>query len=85
MDILNEQPQIKNSCIFLNNITNAVAKLMEKLYKLKNRNIDSILELVSIEKIMFDTKINSISARKKGLIFPFEYNYWFSFNIFVRI
>lgn len=44
--------------------------------------MSSILEIVSISKLSHDIKERMISPRKKGLTLPFDFNYWFIYNLF---
>lgn len=71
-----------DECSAIINITRSVKTLINRLSRIKQGNENSILEIVSINKLMHDVKIDTISERKRKLILPFEFNYWFIYNLF---
>lgn len=79
---LNLDLGLADKCTTVSNITRSVQKLINKLHKIKKGDESTILEVVSINRLIHDVKVKTISARKKKLILPLEFNYWFVFNLF---
>lgn len=86
LHIENENLSLKSKyldeCTAIINITRSVKALVNRLNEIKKGDENSILEIVSINKLMHDVKINTISERKKKPTLPFKFNYWFIYNLF---
>lgn len=76
-----EDLDLPNSCFRITNITRAMTGLIIKLNKMRNMDTNSILEVVPISKLVRDIKKSTNFVRRKKLTLPFEYNYWFIYNL----
>lgn len=79
---LNLRSERLDKCEAVANITRSAKALIYKLSDIKKRDENAILEVVSISKLIYDVKVKTISARKKKLILPLDFNYWFIYNLF---